>query len=242
MAVSQPHAKVAEPSEPRGNGAIAPLKDGDRLTRDEFERRYLAMPDLKKAELVEGVVHVPSPVRQRYHGRPHSHLNFWICAYEGGTPGVEAGDNSTVRLDLNNVPQPDCLLFVQPEHRGRVRISEDGYIEGAPELVAEVAASSASIDVGSKLESYRRNGVHEYIVWRVLDQRIDWFVLRGDAFELLVPEGDGILRSSVFPGLWLDPAALIRGDVNSVFAIVQAGLASPEHLDFVARLQKARIT
>ena len=167
MAVSPPHAKAAEPSEPRGNGAIAPLKDGDRLTRDEFERRYLAMPDLKKAELIEGVVHVSSPVRHRSHGRQHLHLGFWLCAYEGGTPGVEAGDNSTVRLDLHNVPQPDCLLFVQPEHGGRVRISEDGYIEGAPELVAEVAASSVSLDLGSKLEAYRRNGVHEYIVWRV---------------------------------------------------------------------------
>ena len=93
-----------------------------------------------------------SPVRQRYHGRQHSHLNFWLCAYEGRTPGVEVGDNSTVRLDLDNMPQPDCLLFVQPEHGGRVRIDEDGYIEGAPDLVAEVAASSASFDLGNKLE------------------------------------------------------------------------------------------
>ena len=142
MAASSPHAKAAEPNEAAGNGAIPPLKDGDRLTRAEFERRYMAMPDLKKAELIEGVVHVSSPVRQRYHGRQHSHLNFWLCAYEGSTPGVEVGDNSTVRLDLDNMPQPDCLLFVQPEHGGKVRIDDDGYIEGAPDLVAEVAASS----------------------------------------------------------------------------------------------------
>ncbi len=104
MAVSIPSTKVAGPSEPPGNGAIPPLENGDRLTRTEFERRYDAMPHLKKAELIEGVVHTPSPVRQRYHGRQHSHLNFWLCAYEGRTPGVEVGDNSTVRLDLDNMP------------------------------------------------------------------------------------------------------------------------------------------
>src|SRR5215467_4127645 len=95
--------------------AVPPLENGDRLTRAEFERRYKAMPNLKKAELIEGVVYMPSPVRQRFHGRQHLHLNFWLTAYEGGTPGVEGGDNSTVRLDLHNIPQPDCLLFIQPE-------------------------------------------------------------------------------------------------------------------------------
>jgi Uma2 family endonuclease len=240
MAVSRPPAKASEPTDARGNGAIPALTDGDRLTRAEFERRYLAMPDLYKAELIEGVVHVSSPVRQRYHGRPHSHLNFWLSAYEGSTPGIEVGDNSTIRLDVVNVRQPDCLLFVQPERGGRVRISEDGYIEGAPDLVAEVAATSVSVDMGGKLDSYSRNGVREYVVWRVLEQQIDWFVLRDDAFEPLVPGADGIIRSTVFPGLWLDPAALVRGDVNAVFAIVQKGLISTEHVEFVARLEKAR--
>ena len=241
MAVSRPHTTAAEPKGPSDNGPILPLKDGDRLTRDEFERRYSAMPDLKKAELIEGVVHVSPPVQQRSHGRPHSHLSFWVCAYEGGTPGVEAGDNSTIRLDPHNMPQPDCLLFVQPEHAGRVRLSDDGYTEGAPELVAEIAASSVGLDLGTKRKAYRRNGVREYVVWRVIEQRIDWFVRRDDDFEPLVPEDDRILRSVAFPGLWLDPVALIRGDVNAVLAIVQRGLTSPEHLDFVARLEKARI-
>ena len=98
-----------------------------------------------------------------------------------------------------------------------------------------------SVDLGSKLEAYRRNGVQEYIIWRVMEQRIDWFVLGNDAFEPLIPASDGILCSTVFPGLWLDPAALIRGDVNAVLAIVQTGLTSPEHRDFVARLEGARI-
>jgi Uma2 family endonuclease len=240
MAVSTPSIKPAELGEPPLNGAIPPLENGDRLTRAEFEHRYDAMPNLKKAELIEGVVFMPSPVRQRYHGRQHSHLNFWLCGYEGRTPGVEAGDNSTVRLDLDNMPQPDCLLFIQPEHGGRVRIDEDGYIEGAPDLVAEVASSSASYDLGKKLDAYRRNGVREYVVWRVLDRKVDWYVNRGGRFELASPPADGILRSEVFPGLWLDPAALMRGDVYGVLDIVQQGLNTPEHADFVARLGEAR--
>ena len=241
MAISGPHAEAAKPSQATGNGAVPPLKDGDRLTRAEFERRYMAMPDLKKAELIEGVVHVASPVRQRYHGRQHSHLNFWLCAYEGSSPGAEVGDNSTVRLDLDNMPQPDCLLFVQPEYGGKVCIDDDGYIEGAPDLVAEVAASSVSLDLGSKLTAYRRNGVREYVVWKVLQRQIEWYVNRAESFEPLLPEADGIHRSTVFPGLWLDPAALVRGDVNAVLALVQEGLRSPEHVNFVAQLEKSRI-
>ena len=240
MAISSPDGKVAEPSEAAGNGAIPPLKDGDRLTRAEFERRYMAMPDLKKAELIEGVVYVSSPVRQRFHGRQHSHLNFWLCAYEGSTPGVEVGDNSTVRLDIANMPQPDCLLFVQPEHGGKVRIDEDGYIEGAPDLVAEVAASSIALDLGSKLTAYRRNGVREYVVWKVLQRQIEWYVNRGDGFELMLPAANGVLHSAVFPGLWLEPSALVRGDVNAVLALVQQGLGSQEHGAFLATLEQAR--
>ena len=239
MAVTTPTAERAKPAEIPGNDTIPPLENGDRLTRAEFERRYEAMPELKKAELIEGVVHVPSPVRQRYHGRQHSHLNFWLCAYEGSTLGVEVGDNSTVRLDLDNMPQPDCLLFVQPEHGGRVRIGAKGYLEGAPELVGEVASSSSSYDLGDKLRAYWRNGALEYVVWRVLDRQIDWFVLNEERYEPLEPAADGILRSRVFPGLWLDPGALIRADVNAVFAIVQQGLNSPEHAEFVARLADA---
>jgi Uma2 family endonuclease len=240
MAVSTPRATPVEPTEAPSNGAIPPLENGDRLTRAEFERRYEAMPELKQAELIEGVVHMPSPVRQRYHRRQHSHLNFWLCAYEGSTPGVEVGDSSTLWLDLDNMPQPDGLLFIQPEHGGRVRIGEKGYIEGAPDLVAEIASSSASYDLGDKLKAYRRNGAREYLVWRVLDRQIDWFRLHEERYAPLNPAADGILRSTVFPGLWLDSAAIMRGDVNAVFAVVQQGLNSPEHADFVAQLERAR--
>ena len=199
-----PSTQPVEPSEPFGNGAIPPLENGDRLTRDEFERRYDAMPGLKKAELIEGEVYMPSPVRHGRHGHPHTRLVTWLGNYETDTPGVEAGDNGSVRLDLDNEPQPDGFLFIRPEHGGQARISEDDYIEGAPELVAEVASSSASYDLGKKLNVYRRNGVREYVVWRVLDRQVDWFVNRGGRFEPMPPPADGILRSAVFPGLWLD--------------------------------------
>jgi Uma2 family endonuclease len=219
---------------------VPPLENGDRLTRAEFMRRYDAMPNLKKAELIEGVVYLPSPVRQKYHGRQHHHILTWIGNYEAGTPGLEGGDNSTVLLDLDNAPQPDGLLFIQPEHGGKVKINEDGYIEGGPDLVAEVAASSASYDLHDKLNAYRRNGVREYVVYRVMDQQVEWFVLNDGRFEALSPSADGLLRSTIFPGLWLDAAALIRGDLARVLAVVQQGLNSAEHSEFAARLQTLR--
>ncbi len=233
--LTRPAAKTAVPHEQ--NGEIPPLENGDRLTRAEFMRRYDAMPDLKKAELIEGVVYVPSPVRHKYHGKQHHHLLNWIGHYEAGTPGLEGSDNSTVLLDLDNAPQPDALLFILPGYGGRVKVNEDGYIEGGPDLVAEVAASSASYDLHDKLNAYRRNGVREYVVHRVLEGQVDWFVLKEERFESLAASPDGLLRSTIFPGLWLDPSALVRGDLATVLAVVQQGLSSPEHADFVARLQ-----
>jgi hypothetical protein len=237
MAVSpsvERHRKPAPPCD-----GIPPLVNGEHLTRDEFEHRYDAMPDLKKAELIEGVVHMPSPVRHGQHSSPHSTVVGWLWVYRAGTPGVDSGDNGSLRLDLSNMPQPDGYLIVRPEHGGQVRISEDDYIEGGPELVAEVSASSAGYDLGGKQGAYLRNSVLEYIVWRVLDRAVDWFIRRDDRYELLERGADGILRSAAFPGLWLDPAALVRGDLATVLAVVQQGLASPEHAAFVARLADA---
>jgi Uma2 family endonuclease len=241
MAVSTiPSTQPVGPTEPPGNGAIPPLENGDRLTRAEFERRYEAMPDLKRAELIEGEVYMPSPVRFRRHGHPHTRLVTWLGNYETDTPGVAAGDNTSIRLDLDNEPQPDGFLII-PERGGQVRISDDDYVEGAPELVAEVAASSASYDLGRKFDAFRRNGVREYIVWRVLDCQVDWFVNRDGRFELIHAPDDGILRSEVFPGLWLDAAALVRLDRKAVQAALQQGLDSAEHAEFVARLERNRL-
>jgi Uma2 family endonuclease len=206
------------------------------LTRPEFERRYQAMPGLKKAELIEGVVFMPSPVGFRRHGNPHFDLIGWLGIYSGTTPGVVGGDNTSIRLDLDNMPQPDIVLMVLPSHGGQARISDDDYIEGAPELIAEVASSSVSYDLHDKLKVYRRNGVREYIVWRVQDQALDWFVLREGAYERL-PLVEGVHRSEAFPGLWLDPAALIRGDRAAVAQVLDQGLATPEHAAFVAQLE-----
>jgi Putative restriction endonuclease len=213
--------------------SVPALEPGDRLTRAEFERRYEAMPEVKKAELIEGVVYMPSPVRMRKHGRPHFRMIAWMGAYEAATPCVIGGDNTTARLDLENEPQPDGILLLDPECGGQAIINDDDYVENAPELVGEVSGSSVSFDLHTKLNVYRRNGVREYVVWRVHDKKIDWFVLRAGDFEPLTPDEAGIFRSEVFPGLWLDAAALVRGDMLRVLAVVQQGLASPEHAAYV---------
>lgn len=223
-------------STPSPGLGLWPLENGDRLTRVEFERRYETMTHVHKAELIEGVVYVPSPVRQRWHGRPHAHLITWLGHYEASTPGVELGDNSTIRLDLDNEPQPDALLLLAPEHGGQTHIDAEGFIVGAPEFIAEVAASSASYDVHTKLHVYRRNGVREYLVWRVLDQEVDWLVLRSGQYEPLPLEADGVWRSESFLGLWLDPGALLQGALARVLAVGQQGLASAEHTAFLRRL------
>jgi len=222
-----------------GRGLDVPrLVSGDRLTRDEFERRYAAMPEVKKAELIEGVVYMPSPVNQRKHGGPQTDVVTWLGVYRASTPGVETGDNSTVRLDLDNEPQPDALLMVDPALGGQARIDEDGYVSGAPELVAEVAATSASYDLHDKLGAYRRNGVREYVVWRVLDNEVDWFILRGAQYVRMDKDAAGLYHSEAFPGLWLDPAALIRRDLATVLQRLEQGLSSVEHTGFVARISQ----
>jgi Uma2 family endonuclease len=219
-------------------GKVPPLQSGDRLNRLEFERRYHACRTKQKFELIEGVVYMASPVSHDYHASPHFDLIGWMGIYRTMTPGVRGGDNGTLKLDMENETQPDAFLMVQPTHGGRVRIDSDGYIVGGPELVAEVAASSTSIDAHGKKNVYQANGVQEYILWRVYDDVIEWFVRRKDVFEVLGTT-DGILRSEVLPGLWLDPVAMIDGDMERVMTVAQQGIASPEHAAFLARLQQA---
>ena len=216
------------------------LRDGDRLSRNEFERRYLSAPESFQAELIEGVVHVASPVRNELHGVPHARMVTWLCVYEASTPGVRASDNATVRLDWDNELQPDASLRILPEFGGQSR-DEEGYVALAPEWVGEIAASSASYDLHDKLEAYRRNGVREYFVWRTEDGALDWFVHRGGRYEPLAAGIDGLLRSEVFPGLWLDPAALLAGDLRRVLEVLTTGLASAEHEAFVSHLQSRRV-
>ncbi len=235
MTAPQTHTAPEETT----NGPIPPLVHGDRLTRAEFERRYDAMPHLKKAELIEGVVSMPPPVSLGEHAGPHANLVTWLGTYEAFTPGVMGAAEGSVRLGASSMPQPDAMLFIRPAHGGRVRISADDYVEGGPELVVEVAASSIPLDTGPKLQLYQRYDVQEYIVWRVPDGEIDWFVRRGGQYTRLPPDAAGIYRSEVFPGLWLDAAALVRRDLGRVLSLLQQGLASPEHADFVAQLGQA---
>jgi hypothetical protein len=218
---------------------IPPLANGDHLDRLEFERRYNAMPEANKAELLEGVVYMPSPVRHRRHSNPHFNLITWLGMYATATPGVEGGDHGSLRLDMENEPQPDAYLIVLPSHGGRVVIDDDDYITGGPELVAEVSASSVSIDLNAKRRAYCRNGVLEYVVWRVEDREIDWFRLRDGVYDRLPRDPAGIYRSEVLPGLWLDPAALVSGDLLAVSRVVQQGLATPDHAAFLTRFQQA---
>jgi len=219
---------------------IPALEQGDVLTRDEFERRYDAMPDLKKAELIEGVVHIPAAVRWHRHGSPHAILVTWMGTYCMATPGTDAGDNSSIRLDMENEPQPHAAMIIEPACGGQAQISSDDYVESAPELVAEVSASTVSIDLNAKLRVYLRNGVREYLVWRVRDKAVDWFVLKKGKYQPLRPDAAGVLRSKVFPGLWLDPEALVRRDRVKVNEVLQQGLASPEHAALVTKLQQQR--
>ncbi|TVP62007.1 MAG: Uma2 family endonuclease [Nodularia sp. (in: Bacteria)] len=217
---------------------IPPLESGDRLTRHEFERRYTAMPNLKKAELIEGIVYVASPLRFRSHGKPHGNLIGWLWTYKVATPGVELGDNVTVRLDSDNEPQPDVVLIVDDQLGGQAHISDDDYVEGAPELVAEVAASSAANDLYDKKRVYRRNGVKEYLVWQIFDHKFDWFFLENGEYISLKPDANGIIKSRVYPGLWLDVAALLTGEMTQVLAVLQQGLNTPEHQAFLPRLSE----
>ncbi len=219
---------------------VPPLNNGDRLTRAEFESIYAARPEIKKAELIEGVVYVPSPARHREHGKPHFHTIGWLNLYSAATPGVEGSDNATLRLDHENEVQPDALLFLLPEYGGSARIGEDGYLEGPPELIVEVAASSASYDLNQKKRVYARSGVAEYVVYLAYEQRVIWFVLREGVYEELQPDESGLLKSEEFPGLWLQPDALLAGEISRLLEALQLGLASPDHKTFCDALENVR--
>jgi len=210
---------------------IPPLENGDKLTQIEFERRYSAMTHIKKAELIEGIVYMASPVRVKNHGSPHGDIVTWLGTYRSLTPGVQLADNTTVRLDFDNQPQPDALLRI--ETGGQSTISEDDYIVGAPELVVEISASSVSVDLHQKFQVYRRHQVQEYLIWRVGDRQFDWFRLQTGEYVQVEPNVEGIICSQVFPGLWLEPISLLAGNLAKVLEILQQGLVSQEHEDFV---------
>ena len=230
--------QVASPAMPESAESGPVLEVGDKLSREEFERRYGRMPHVKKAELIEGIVYVPSPLRARRHGKPHSALGTWLGVYAAETAGVECFDNPTVRLDLDNEPQPDSVLIKSRESGGQVYISEDDYIEGAPDFVAEIVASSSAYDLHQKKGAYRRNGVLEYLAWITGEKRVLWWELRDGEYQEIAPAADAMLKSRVFPGLWLDAAALLPSDMKGVLTALRRGLDSSEHAAFVASLRQ----
>lgn len=229
--------------------AIHPLQNGDRLTRAEFERRWEATPGLKRAELIEGVVYIPAnqrgdvryapaTLREDQHGAPLFRILGWLWTYQCYTPEIVGSVRTSARIDNDNLPQPDAYLRLPPRLRSTARL-EDGYVSGAPDLIVEVSASSVSIDMHLKFDLYRRSGVREYIVWRVLDEQLDWFVLREGNYEPLSPDSEGWLKSQLFPGLWLQPQVLLYGLPSAIYTMAHAGLGSPEHQAFVKKLTEA---
>lgn len=181
---------------------------------------------------------MPLPIRFEQHAEPHSWIITWLGLYIAATPGVRIDDNTTVRLDFENEVQPDALLRLEPTLGGQSHISDDDYIEGPPELLVEIAASSAAYDMHAKRRVYARSGVQEYLVMQIYERRIDWFILREGVYETLAPGTDGLFRSERFPGLWLQPASFWSGDLAALLAVLQQGLAVPEHAEFVTRLQR----
>jgi Uma2 family endonuclease len=185
------------------------LESGEFLHSSEFLRRYERMPQVKKAELIEGVVYMGSPVSVR-HAKPDGIIQVWLGTYASRHPDTEALPNATVILDAENTVQPDALLRRLPEHGGLTRVNDDGYLAGPPELIVEVAASSASIDLRDKRRAYCRNGVREYLVWLVAEARLEWFCLEDDDYRPQLPDAQGVLHSRVFPGLRLPVSPLVK--------------------------------
>jgi Uma2 family endonuclease len=197
-----------------------PLENGDQLTLSEFLRRYDGMHDVKKAELIGGIVHMPSPVRAEAHAKPDGLVHVWLGTY-AIEHSLEFYSNATLLLDTENSFQPDAILCSKPRKGGRVWLNASGYLCGSPELVVEVAASTASIDLRDKMRVYRRLGVNEYIVWRTQDKAVDWFVLDDGEYKKVSAGRDHKIRSQSFDGLVLDVSALLKLDGAKVLAALK---------------------
>lgn len=225
-----------QPSQAR-KSPVPPLRPGQRLKQPEFHRRYEQYPEDVKFELIGGVVYMTSPLRQP-HGSYHPELSGVLWLYKGGTPGIEVLDNATTILGEESEPQPDLALRILHEFGGQARVNEGEYIEGAPELLAEIAHSSRDIDLNEKRIDYQRAGVLEYLVLSIAEQELHWFHFPSQ--EVIAPNRRGVARSRVFPGLWIDVRALLARDSGRLVETIQKGLASREHARFVRRLATRR--
>lgn len=212
---------------------ITPLREGDRLTREEFLRRWEAMPNLKFAELIDGIVYMPSPI-SIIHRDFHRSLSFWLGTYVVATPCCEGGSSGTWLMSKESAPLPDLDLCIRPESGGQSRVEGD-YAAGAPEFIAEVSHTTIARDAGVKLQLYERSGVREYLIVRPKKKQAIWHELVDGKYREIAPSDDGILRSRVFPGLWLDTLALWSRDLPGLAAAVQRGVATAEHAQFVRK-------
>ncbi len=224
--------------EPRTK-TLPALVAGQRLDQPTFHERYEAMPPETRAELVGGVVYMPSPLRCD-HGDTDINVSYWLGHYKRFTRGLRSPNNATVKLDRAGEVQPDTMLWIPAELGGRSTLDEGGYIRGAPELIVEIARSSRAYDLGAKKADYERAGVLEYLVIELDPDQVHWFIRRDDRFADLPLGPDGVYRSEVFPGLWLDPQALYSENLDRLIEVLDQGLATPAHTDFEARLEKAR--
>lgn len=216
--------------------SIPPLEAGDQLDQPTFHARYKAMPAAFRAELIGGLVVVPSP-RSTAHGFYHAMVMSWLVQYTIATPGTRAGDNMTTILGRTSEPQPDGALIIESSRGGQTCISEDGYLTGAPELIVEVASSSASIDLHAKRRDYEQAGVLEYVVVVLRQPVVRWWMWQAGTYQEMTADTDSIFRSRVLPGLWLPAQALLQLDGATVMEVLRQGVVTPEHAAFVARLQ-----
>ena len=195
---------------------IPPLQNGDHLTRDEFERRWDLHPEIKRAERIHGRVYVEMSVSP-LHGKKHITISTWVGTYTLNHPECEAIDNGTVRLGAESDPQPDVMLR---KVAGGSSEETKSAIEGPPEFVFELSASSASFDLHDKKDLYREFGVVEYVVWQLYENRLDWFRLENGEYTTVAPNTEGIIESTTFPGLRLAVNKLLEGDAAGVIALL----------------------
>jgi Uma2 family endonuclease len=224
-------------AKPLRSKRLPPLENGDRLDQPTFHARYQAMPEDCRAELIGGIVYMPSP-QKIPHSKAQQLVVRWLDEYAEVTPGTEALLNNTQILGPDSEPEPDACLFVAPECGGRVYADKDDYLHGAPELIVEVSSSTESIDLHRKKQDYQEAGVGEYVVLALRTQQVFWFLRKRGKYREVPLPADGIFRSRMFPGLWLDAEAMLRCHRPGVLAVLRQGVATPEHAAFVAKLQK----
>ena len=216
--------------------AVRPLADGEAVSRGEYLRRAAATPGVRM-ERINGTVRTAAAIRRDVHGRPELMISHLLAAYELETPGVEASSPATAMIGEDDDPEADCHLLVLPEYGGQTRFTEDGYVDGCPELMVEVAASSLRTDLVEKRAVYERGGAKEYVVWATERRAFHFFVRDGDRLLDARPDNGGVFRSRAFPGLWIDCDALLDRDLRRAAATLNEGVRAPEHADFVSELR-----